>query len=89
MKRGGTIVQIGSIASEVELPANLIMSKELRYLGSFRYADIYPISMNLLASRRVDVRPLISASYPLPKVTDAFELAAERGDTIKVQVEHS
>ncbi len=88
VKRGGTIVQIGSIASEVELPANLIMSKELRYLGSFRYADIYPISMNLLASRRVDVRPLISASYPLSKVTDAFELAAERGDTIKVQVEH-
>ena len=89
VKRGGTIVQIGSIATDVELPANLIMSKELRYLGSFRYADIYPISMSLLATRRVDVRPLISATYPLPKVTEAFELAAERGDTIKVQVEHA
>jgi L-idonate 5-dehydrogenase len=89
VKKGGTIVQIGSINGNVELPANLIMSKELRYLGSFRYGDIYPISMSLLATRRVDVRPLISATYPLPKVTDAFELAAERGDTIKVQVEHT
>lgn len=89
VKKGGTVVQIGSINGNVELPANLIMSKELRYLGSFRYADIYPTAMNLLSTRRVDVRPLISASFPLSRVTEAFELAAERGETIKVQVEHS
>jgi L-idonate 5-dehydrogenase len=87
VKKGGTIVQIGSIAKDVELPANLIMSKELRYIGSFRYGDIYPISMNLLSTRRVDVRPLISATYPAAQVTTAFDLASERGDTIKVQVE--
>jgi L-idonate 5-dehydrogenase len=88
VKRGGTIVQVGSIPKDVQLPVNLIMSKELRYLGTFRYADIYPISMNLISTRRVDVRPLISATYSLARATEAFELAAERGDTIKVQVEH-
>ena len=88
VKKGGAIVQIGSIAQEVALPANLIMSKELRYLGSFRYGDIYPISMNLLSTRRVDVRPLISATYPFSRAVPAFELAAERSDSIKVQIAH-
>ena len=88
VKRGGTIVQIGSIPTTVDLPANLIMSKELRYIGSFRYGDVYPLTMNLLSSRRVDVRPLISATFPLSDTTRAFELAAERGNAIKVQVAH-
>ena len=61
--KGGTIVQVGSIAAPVELPANLIMTKELRVLGSFRYGEVYPTAMSLLASRRVDVRPLISATF--------------------------
>ena len=42
--------------------------------------------MNLLANRRTDVRPLISATYPFAKTADAFKLAAERGETVKVQV---
>jgi L-idonate 5-dehydrogenase len=88
VKRGGTIVQIGSIGSEVELPANLIMAKELRYMGSFRYGDIYPLSMDLLTSRRVDVRPLVSATFPRAESRAAFELAAERGNAIKVQISH-
>lgn len=88
VNRGGTIVQIGSIAQSVDLPANLIMSKELRYIGSFRYGDVYPVSMNLLGTRRVDVRPLISATYPLALAKTAFDLAAERGNAIKVQVVH-
>jgi threonine dehydrogenase-like Zn-dependent dehydrogenase len=44
--------------------------------------------MSLLATRRVDARPLISATFKLAQATEAFELAAERGDAIKVQVEH-
>ncbi|MFP4511229.1 MAG: NAD(P)-dependent alcohol dehydrogenase [Spirochaetaceae bacterium] len=88
VRKGGTIVQIGSINGDVKLPANLIMSKELSFIGSFRYGDIYPVAMNLLSTRRVDVRPLISRTFPITEVTEAFELASQRADTIKVQIEH-
>jgi L-idonate 5-dehydrogenase len=88
VKKGGTIVQIGSINGDVEIPANLIMSKELCFMGSFRYGDIYPVAMNLLSTRRVDVRPLISKTFPVSHVSEAFELASQRSNTIKVQVEH-
>ncbi len=86
VNKGGTIVQIGSIPAPVELPANLIMAKELRVMGSFRYGEVYGTAMNLLATRRTDVRPLISATYPFEKTSEAFKLAADRGETVKVQV---
>lgn len=88
VKRGGTIVQIGNIQRDVELPYNLIMSKELRVMGSFRYGEVYDTSMNLLSNRRVDVRPFITASYPTSQAAAAFERAAEQGETIKLQLEH-
>jgi L-idonate 5-dehydrogenase len=87
VKKGATIVQIGTVPSEVTLMANLIMIKELRVLGSFRYGDVFPISMSLLASRRVDVRPLISVTLPYDRSKEAFELASERSNTIKVQIQ--
>ena len=84
--RGGTIVQVGSIAAPLELPANLIMSKELTVLGSFRYGEVYPLAMNLLASRRADVRPLVSSTFAFGETPAAFKLASARGETVKVQV---
>jgi L-idonate 5-dehydrogenase len=63
------------------------MVNELRVLGSFRYGDVFPISMSLLASRRVDVRPLISVTLPYARSKEAFELASERSNTIKVQIQ--
>lgn len=89
VNKGGSIVQIGTINGAVELPANLIMSKELSVIGSFRYGDIYPIAMNLLASKRVNVTPLVSSTFPFTEATAAFEQAAERGNAIKIQVEVS
>ena len=86
VNKGGTIVQIGSIPAPVELPANLIMSKELTVMGSFRYGEIYGVAMNLLSTRRTDVRPLISATFPFERAMEAFKLAASRGETVKVQV---
>ena len=86
INRGGAIVQIGTIAQNVDLPFNLIMAKELTVVGSFRYGDIYPISMNLIATGRVGVAPLVSEIFPFSETTKAFELAAERGNAIKIQV---
>jgi L-idonate 5-dehydrogenase len=86
IRRGGTIVQIGTLPDEVTLPANKIMTKELTVLGSFRYAHVFSMALNLLEQRRIDVRPLISETFTFEKVPEAFERGAERGDSIKLQV---
>lgn len=87
--RGATVVQVGSIAGEITLPANRVMSKELTVLGSFRYGDVFPLAMELIASGKVDVSPLVTASYPFDRTPEAFAAAAARGEQIKVQVDHS
>ena len=39
-----------------------------------------------LRTRRVDVRPLLSAQIPLSRSLEAFELASDRSRSTKVQV---
>jgi L-idonate 5-dehydrogenase len=85
--RGGTIVQVGTLPQEVSIPANLIMAKELKVLGSFRIAQEFPIALQLIASAKVDVKPLISKTFPFSKLLAAIEEASSKYEIIKIQVE--
>jgi L-idonate 5-dehydrogenase len=86
-RRGGTIVQVGTLPAEVPIPANLIMARELAVVGSFRFAHVFPTAMQMAASKRIDVRPLISATYAFADLPEAMERAVAKQQVIKVQVE--
>jgi L-idonate 5-dehydrogenase len=87
-RRGGRIVQVGTLPAEgiPNFPANSIMARELDYVGAFRAAMAFDWAVMYLRSRRVDVRPLVSAQLPLSRAHEAFELAADRSRSTKVQV---
>jgi L-idonate 5-dehydrogenase len=87
-RRGGRIVQVGTLPAEgiPNFPANSIMARELDYVGAFRAAQAFDWAVMYLRSRRVDVRPLLSAQLPLSRALEAFELAADRSRSTKVQV---
>ena len=86
-RRGGRIVQVGTLPAEgVHFPANSIMAPELEYVGAFRAAHAFDWAVRYLRSRRVDVRPLLSAQLPLSRAAEAFELAADRSRSTKVQL---
>lgn len=62
--------------------------KELRVEHVFRYANVFPRTVALLASGKIDLKPLISRTYPFEQSVQAFEFAAEaRPDVVKVQIE--
>ncbi|MDD2763552.1 MAG: L-idonate 5-dehydrogenase [Opitutaceae bacterium] len=86
-RRGGTIVQVGTLPPEVPLPANLIMTKELNVLGSFRFAHVFPMALQFVASRRINVAPLISQTFPFEETLQAMARAASKDNVIKVQIE--
>ena len=86
-RRGGTIVQIGTLATDVTAPLNLIMARELSYLGTFRFANVFGTALHLLASGRVDVAPLVSATMPLADADRAMQRAVGKDNVIKVQIE--
>lgn len=86
IKRGGRIVQVGTLPAEIPFPANTIMARELDYVGAFRAARAFDWAVQYLRTRRVDVRPLVSAQLPLSRAQEAFELAADRSRSTKVQL---
>ncbi|MDQ2778721.1 MAG: L-idonate 5-dehydrogenase [Pseudomonadota bacterium] len=86
VRRGGRIVQVGTMPPEVNFPANNLMVRELDYRGAFRAHLEFDWAVQAIRSRRVDVRPLISAQLPLSQSLAAFELALDRTRSTKVQV---
>lgn len=84
---GGRIVQIGMLPpGEVSVAANLLMAQEIDYLGSFRFHEEYKMAVDFLAGGKIDVAQLISGHYSLDDVDAAFEAAADRNRSIKVQL---
>jgi L-idonate 5-dehydrogenase len=52
-------------------PANSVMQRELDYVGVFRAAHAFDWAVQALRTRRVDVRPLISAQIPIADAAQA------------------
>jgi len=85
-KRGGRIVQVGTLPPEIPFPANSLMARELDYRGAFRAHLEFDWAVQAIRTRRVDVRPLISAQLPLARSQEAFELALDKSRSTKVQL---
>jgi len=88
VRRGGTIVQIGTLGTDdIPLPANQVMARELQLLGSFRYANVFDEAIQLAASGRLKLLPMISRVMPLREIFDAMVQAGAKEDVMKVQVQ--
>jgi len=87
VKRGGTVVQVGTLPHEpLPFVVNEIMGKELDLKGAFRWGIEFDWAVDYLSSRRVDVRPLLSGQFPLQDAVQPFELAKDKTRSTKVQV---
>lgn len=82
----GCIVQVG-VGGAFDVAMNTVVAKELRLCGSFRFHPEFAEAARLVASRAIDVRPLISATRPMADAPAAFELAADRRRAMKVQLD--
>lgn len=81
----GILVQLG-LGGSLSLPQNLVVSKEIEIRGSFRFHEEFGLAIDLINHRRLDVRPLLSATYPLADAVAAFEAAGDRSRSMKVHL---
>jgi L-idonate 5-dehydrogenase len=87
VKRGGTIVQVGTLPHEpLPFVVNQIMTKELDLKGVFRWGIEFDWAVDYLSTRRVDVRPLLSRQFPLQDAVKAFQMARDKTQSTKVQL---
>ncbi len=53
----------------------------------FRYANVFDRALSMIASGKVDLKPLISETFPFEQSIAAFERAAEgRPGDVKLQI---
>lgn len=81
VRPGGTIVLVGMPVDPVPVDIVGLQAREVRIETVFRYANIYDRAINLIASGKVDLKPLISATFAFEDSIAAFERAAEQRPT--------
>jgi len=88
---GGKIVSIGRGAKPMQsIPLFEAADKEVDICGSFRYHDTYPAAMELIASGKINVKPLVTHHFDLKDCQKAFETAEVGKDgAIKVAIQVS
>lgn len=83
----GTIVLVGMPVNPVPVDIVKIQAKELRLESVFRYANLFERSLQLIASGKVDLKPLITGTYGFSESIPAFHRASEhRATDVKVQI---
>ncbi|MFZ4376518.1 MAG: L-idonate 5-dehydrogenase [Saprospiraceae bacterium] len=85
-KRGASIVLIGTLPENFPISGNLIMNKELKLSGSFRFANVFEDAMNLVAAGIINLDGIITDTYAFENLPQAMLRALEKEQTMKVQV---
>ena len=84
---GGAIVLVGMPVDPVPVDIVGLQAKELRIETVFRYANVYDRAIALIASGKVDLKPLISATIPFEDSIAGFDRAVEARETdVKLQI---
>jgi threonine dehydrogenase-like Zn-dependent dehydrogenase len=82
---GGRVVLTGLPHEPTSLNFFWVVRRELRIIGSMIYQDEFPEAIRLLATGAVRVERLLSRTFPLARIDEAFE-AHRSPDSIKVAV---
>ncbi|XP_076179458.1 sorbitol dehydrogenase isoform X1 [Ptiloglossa arizonensis] len=86
-RSGGVVVLVGMGEPEIRVPLINALVREVDIRGVFRYANDYGDALELVASRKIDVKPLITHNFKMEKTVAAFDTSKSgRGDVIKVMI---
>ncbi|NVD40452.1 NAD(P)-dependent alcohol dehydrogenase [Ensifer sp. HO-A22] len=87
VRPGGALVLVGLPVEAVTLDVPGAISKEVRIETVFRYANIFDRALQLIASGKVDLKPLITETFRFKDSIRAFErAAAARPSDVKLQI---
>jgi L-idonate 5-dehydrogenase len=87
IRRGGRIVQVGMLPpGATAIPVNMLQSREFELVGAFRAQSEFRTAVDLIVGGRIDVDPILSATYPLSEAREALELAGDRRRVVKIHL---
>jgi alcohol dehydrogenase len=87
VRRKGTVSVVGLFPGPVEFPIHELAFYGIRVSMGLGYVGRMARLMGLVESKRVNLRPLVTHSFPLDKVLEAYDLFENhRGECLKVVV---
>ena len=88
MRPRGVVVQLG-LGGDVSIPQNMVVAKELSICGSFRFHSEFALAVRLINEGRVDLSPVVTHRFPMSQARQAFEMASDRQQAMKVLIDFS
>jgi L-iditol 2-dehydrogenase len=77
VKPAGRIVLVGMGADDVTLPVTRIQARERVLTGVFRYANTWPLAIQLASSGQVDIDSMVTGHFGLAEVEAALAAAGD------------
>jgi L-iditol 2-dehydrogenase len=85
LRKGGALTLVGNLAPQIEFPLQAVVTRQIRVTGSCASSGEYPACIDMLASGKIQVEPLISARAPLEAGAEWFgRLYRREGNLMKV-----
>uniref|UniRef100_A0A8C7ZT97 Sorbitol dehydrogenase n=1 Tax=Oryzias sinensis TaxID=183150 RepID=A0A8C7ZT97_9TELE len=84
-RSGGVVVLVGLGAEMATVPLINAAVREVDIRGVFRYCNTWPMAIAMLASGKVNVKPLVTHRFPLEQAVQAFK-TTRQGLGIKVML---
>jgi (R,R)-butanediol dehydrogenase/meso-butanediol dehydrogenase/diacetyl reductase/L-iditol 2-dehydrogenase len=82
VRKGGSVTLVGNISAKVDLPLQSVVTRQIRLQGSCAISGEYPIALDLMARKKINVHPLISKTAPLSEGRVWFDKLYSREDNL-------
>lgn len=84
LRPAGKAIAVGmSPGEEVSVPMAVLQNREITLTGTFRYANTYADAIALVASGRIDLKPIITGHYALEETEQALQATRQDPANIK------
>jgi L-idonate 5-dehydrogenase len=81
----GVLITVG-MGGDISLPMTQIVAKEVDLRGTFRFHAEFATAVRFLNEGLVNGKPVITSVLPLDRAIEAFDLAADKSQSLKVQI---
>jgi L-iditol 2-dehydrogenase len=88
-RKGGTVLEFGGCppGTEIKVNAEMLHYGELTVMGTFHTTPLhFRKALNLIATRTIDVRPLVTRKMKLDNIKEAFEILSTSKNEIKIDI---
>jgi (R,R)-butanediol dehydrogenase/meso-butanediol dehydrogenase/diacetyl reductase/L-iditol 2-dehydrogenase len=82
VRKGGSVTLIGNVSPQIDLPLQSVVTRQISLLGSCAIGGEYPIVLDLIARKKLDVESLISKKAPLAEGQIWFDKLYNREDNL-------